>query len=373
VFYRGGTSKGLFFHARDLPADRAAIDRLFLAAIGSPDPYGRQLDGMGGGLSSLSKAVIIGPPTHPGADIDYTFVQLAVDRPLADWSNNCGNLSSAVGPFAVDEGLVPARDGEMLVRIHQTNTGKLIHSRFHVRGGRAVVSGDYRIAGVAGTGACIRLDFLSPGGAITGKLLPTGAPVDRIDMGADGAVDASIVDATSPVVYVDARSLGLDGSESPEAIDAKRDVMARLERIRRIAGAMIGQGATPDAVGPQTPRIAMVAAPRTFRSLDGQTISPEDFDVATRMLSMGNAHRAIPGTGGLNLGVATQIPGSIPNRVARPPNARGEVRVANPSGIVSVGAVVRGGAGGWTAESAVLFRTARSLMRGEVAVPEAVG
>jgi 2-methylaconitate cis-trans-isomerase PrpF len=373
VFYRGGTSKGLFFHARDLPADRAAIDRLFLAAIGSPDPYGRQLDGIGGGLSSLSKAVIIGPPTHPGADIDYTFVQLAVDRPLADWSNNCGNLSSAVGPFAVDEGLVPARDGEMLVRIHQTNTGKLIHSRFHVRGGRAVVSGDYRIAGVAGTGACIRLDFLSPGGAITGKLLPTGAPVDRIDMGADGAVDASIVDATSPVVYVDARSLGLDGSESPEAIDAKRDVMARLERIRRIAGAMIGQGATPDAVGPQTPRIAMVAAPRTFRSLDGQTISPEDFDVATRMLSMGNAHRAIPGTGGLNLGVATQIPGSIPNRVARPPNARGEVRVANPSGIVSVGAVVRGGAGGWTAESAVLFRTARSLMRGEVAVPEAVG
>lgn len=373
VFYRGGTSKGLFFHARDLPADRAAIDRLFLAAIGSPDPYGRQLDGMGGGLSSLSKAVIIGPPTHPGADIDYTFVQLAVDRPLADWSNNCGNLSSAVGPFAVDEGLVPARDGEMLVRIHQTNTGKLIHSRFHVRGGRAVVSGDYRIAGVAGTGACIRLDFLSPGGAVTGKLLPTGAPVDRIDMGADGAVDASIVDATSPVVYVDARSLGLDGSESPEAIDAKRDVMARLERIRRIAGAMIGQGATPDAVGPQTPRIAMVAAPRTFRSLDGQTISPEDFDVATRMLSMGNAHRAIPGTGGLNLGVATQIPGSIPNRVARPPNARGEVRVANPSGIVSVGAVVRGGAGGWTAESAVLFRTARSLMRGEVAVPEAVG
>ncbi len=153
AFYRGGTSKGLFFHARDLPADRAAIDRLFLAAIGSPDPYGRQLDGMGGGLSSLSKAVIIGPPTHPEADIDYTFVQLAGDKPLADWANNCGNLSSAVGPFAVDEGLVPARDGEALVRIHQTNTAKLIHSRFQVRDGRAAVSGDDRIAGVAGPGA----------------------------------------------------------------------------------------------------------------------------------------------------------------------------------------------------------------------------
>lgn len=373
AFYRGGTSKGLFFHARDLPADRAGIDRLLLAAVGSPDPFGRQLDGMGGGLSSLSKAVIIGPPTHPDADVDYTFVQLAVDKALADWSNNCGNLSAAIGPFAVDEGLVAARDGEAIVRIHQTNTRKLIHSRFHVRDGRAVVSGDYRIAGVAGSGACIRLDFLSPGGAVTGKLLPTDAAVDRIDLGADGVIDASIVDATSPVVYVDAMSLGLDGSESPEAIDARKDVMSRLERIRRLAGVMIGQGETPDAVGPQTPRIAMVAVPRPFRSLDGETIPSESFDVATRMLSMGNAHRAIPGTGGLNLGVATQIPGSIPNRVARPPNARGEVRVANPSGIVSVGAVVRSGANGWMAELAVLFRTARLLMRGEVAVPEAVG
>jgi 2-methylaconitate cis-trans-isomerase PrpF len=373
AFYRGGTSKGLFFRARDLPADRAAMDRIFLAAIGSPDPYGRQLDGMGGGISSLSKVVIVGPPTHPEADIDYTFVQLAVDKPVADWSNNCGNLSSAAGPFAVDEGLVPAPDGEVLVRIHQTNTRKIIHSRFPVRDGRAVVAGDYRIAGVAGTGACVRLDFLAPDGAVTGKLLPTGAPVDRIDLGADGTFEASIVDATSPIVYVEATALGLDGSESPDAIDARRDVMDRLERIRRIGGVMIGQGRTPDAVGPQTPRVAMVAPPRAFRSLDGETVPPEEFDVATRMLSMGNAHRAIPGTGGLNLGVATQIPGSIPNRVAKPANARGEVRVANPSGIVSVGAVVRREAGRWTADSAVLFRTARSLMRGEVAVPETAG
>src|SRR5687768_1932741 len=179
---RGGTSKGVFFHARDLPAGRDAQARIFVSVLGSPDPYGRQLDGMGGGISSLSKAVIIGPPTHPDADVDYTFIQLAVDEAVADWTSNCGNLSSAVGHFAVDEGLVTAKDGEALVRIHQTNTKKLIHSRFGVRDGKAAVSGDYRIAGVAGTGARIRLDFLAPDGAVTGKLLPTGNVVDRVDL-----------------------------------------------------------------------------------------------------------------------------------------------------------------------------------------------
>ena len=369
AFYRGGTSKGLFFHARDLPVAREDIDRVLLRAIGSPDPYGRQLDGMGGGLSSLSKAVIIGPSTHPDADIDYTFVQLAVDAPVADWSNNCGNLSSAVGPFAVDEGLVRAGDGEVLVRIHQTNTRKLIHARFDVRGGLACVEGDYAIAGVAGTGARIRLDFLDPGGAVTGRLLPTGAVIDRVDLGAGATFDVSIVDATSPIAYVDAAVFGLDGTETPEAIEARSAVMDALERIRRAAGVLCGLGARPDEIGLQTPRIALVASPRRFRALDGEMVEPDRFDVATRMISMQRAHKAIPGTGGLNLGVATQIPGSIPNRVSRPADASGEVRVANPSGLVSVGAVVRRDGDGWSALSAVLFRTARRLMRGEVAVP----
>jgi 2-methylaconitate cis-trans-isomerase PrpF len=369
AFYRGGTSKGLFFHAHDLPSGRDAIDRVLLRAIGSPDPYGRQLDGMGGGLSSLSKAVIIGPSTHPEADVDYTFVQLAVDAPVADWSNNCGNLSSAVGPFAVDEGLVRADGGEVLVRIHQTNTRKLIHARFDVRDGMARVEGDYAIAGVAGTGARIRLDFLDPGGAVTGRLLPTGAVRDRIDLGAQGVFEVSIVDATSPIAYVDASAFGLDGTQTPDAIEAQPGLMACLERIRRAAGVLCGLGARDDAIGLQTPRIALVAPPRRFCALDGEAIEPERFDIATRMISMQRAHRAIPGTGGLNLGVATQIPGSIPNRVSRPSAASGEVRVANPSGLVSVGAVVRRDGDAWDAESAVLFRTARRLMRGEVAVP----
>ncbi|WP_293856880.1 2-methylaconitate cis-trans isomerase PrpF family protein [uncultured Alsobacter sp.] len=370
VFYRGGTSKGMFFHPHDLPAERSAIDRILLAAIGSPDPYGRQLDGMGGGISSLSKAVIIGPSTHPEADVDYTFVQLAVDEPVADWTNNCGNLSSAVGHFAVDEGLVPATDGEVLVRIHQTNTRKLIHSRFTVKGGKAETRGDFVIAGVAGTGSRVRLDFLDPAGAVTGRLLPSGRPVDTLTIGPGETVEATLIDATSPIVYVEASVVGLDGTESPDAIEATPGVMERLERIRRAGGVAMGLGATPAEIGLQTPRVGIVAAPRDFTSLDGARVSAADFDIATRMLSMGRAHRAIPGTAGLNLGVATQVPGTIPHRVSRPASVAGEVRVANPSGLVSVGAVVREGVAGWTADSAVLFRTARRLMQGAVAVPD---
>lgn len=373
VFYRGGTSKGVFFNAKVLPEDRDTLSRMFVAALGSPDPYGRQLDGMGGGVSSLSKAVIIGPPTHPDADVDYTFIQIAVDQPVADWSNNCGNLSSAVGHFAVDEGLVAAKDGEALVRIHQTNTRKLIHSRFQVKDGKAQTQGDYVIAGVATPGSRIRLDFLDPDGAVTGKLLPSGNVVDTIDLGGDGRFEVSIVDATSLIVYVAATAFGLTGAETPDEIEASPGVMNKLEAIRRRTGVLLGLGATPEAVGLQTPRIAMVAAPVTFKALDGESFAPDQYDVGTRMISMQRAHKAIPGTGGLNLGVATQIAGTIPNRLSRPASAAGEVRVANPSGLVSVGAVVSQKDGMWTADSAVLFRTARRLMQGEVAIPASSG
>lgn len=373
VFYRGGTSKGVFFNAKALPQDRDTLSRMFVAALGSPDPYGRQLDGMGGGVSSLSKAVIIGPPTHPDADVDYTFIQIAVDQPVADWSNNCGNLSSAVGHFAVDEGLVAAKDGEVLVRIHQTNTRKLIHSRFQVKDGKAETQGDYVIAGVATPGSRIRLDFLDPDGAVTGKLLPSGNVVDTIDLGGDGRFEVSIVDATSLIVYVAATAFGLTGAETPDEIEASPGVMDKLEALRRSAGVLLGLGTTPEAVGLQTPRIAMVAAPVTFKALDGKTFAPGQYDIATRMISMQRAHKAIPGTGGLNLGVATQIAGTIPNRLSKPANAAGEVRVANPSGLVSVGAVVHQNEGRWTADSAVLFRTARRLMQGEVAIPASNG
>jgi 2-methylaconitate cis-trans-isomerase PrpF len=367
VFMRGGSSKGVFFHAKDLPADRAKQDAIFLSVLGSPDPYGRQLDGMGGGISSLSKAVIIGPPTHPDADVDYTFAQVAVDRPLVDWSGNCGNLSSAVGPFAVDEGLVRCSDGEALIRIHQVNTKRIIHARFLVRGRRAATEGDFTMAGVAGSGARIRLDFLSPGGGATGALLPTGNTTDLLDHGGR-QYRATLVDAANACVFLDAAELGLAGTESPEAIEAQPATMALLDALRRAAAVRMGLAATPGEAPLAIPKVAVVAAPAAYRALDGSMISAGTHDIAVRMISMERAHRAVPLTGGMALGVACRIGGTLPNLMAAGGGGE-EVRVANPSGVLSVGAEVRRGDAGWQADSAVVFRSARRLMQGAVAVP----
>ncbi len=368
TFIRGGSSKGVFFHAKDLPAERSAIDPILLDVLGSPDPYGRQLNGMGGGISSLSKGVIIGPPTHPDADVDYTFAQVSVDKPVVDWKGNCGNLSSAVGPFAVDEGLVQAADGEALVRIHQVNTKKIIHARFPVQGGKAQVGGDFAIAGVAGTGARIRLDFLSPGGTQTPHLLPTGNPVDTLHV--DGmAVEASLVDAANPAVFIHAHSIGLTGAELPDQIEARADIMVLLDKLRRAAGVAMGLAATPEAVGLASPRIALVAPPMAARTLDGQVMDPAGHDIQIRMLSMERAHRAVPMTGAMGLAVACRIEGSIPQSVATRGPRPEEIRVGHASGMVAVGAEVRLGNNGWHAESAVVFRTQRRLMQGQVAIP----
>jgi 2-methylaconitate cis-trans-isomerase PrpF len=210
VFMRGGTSKAIIFHARDLPEDEGERHRIFLRAIGSPDPGKRQLDGMGGGVSSLSKICVIGPPTRLDADVDYTFIQIPVTTAIPDYSANCGNMSSAIGPFAIEEGLVSAADGQAVVRIHNTNTAKIIESRFEVQDGVPLVEGDFVNPGVAGTGAQIQLDFLDPGGAGTGRLLPTGNVVDRLeDPNLNTPVMASLVDATNAVVFVQAEALGL--------------------------------------------------------------------------------------------------------------------------------------------------------------------
>lgn len=371
IFMRGGSSKGVFFHARDLPAERAARDAIFLSVLGSPDPYGRQLDGMGGGISSLSKSVIIGPPTHPDADVDYLFAQVAVDKPVVDWSSNCGNLSSAVGPFAVDEGLVRVADGEALVRIHQVNTKRIIHARFPVSGGKAVTAGDFTMAGVAGSGARIRLDFLAPGGGATGRLLPTGNAQDTLHH--EGrAYAVSLIDAANACVFLDARDLGLTGTESPDAIEADPARMALFDALRRRAGVMMGLAATPQAVGLVLPKIAVVAPPAAYHALDGAAFAPDTHDIAVRMISMERAHRAVPLTGAMCLGVASRIPGSVPHQLAGPPAYADEARVANPSGILSVGAEVREATNGWHAESAVVYRSARRLMQGQVAVPAAL-
>lgn len=365
-FWRGGTSKGVFFHARDLPTSRADIDPIVLAVLGTPDPYGRQLNGMGGGISSLSKAVIIGPSTHPDADVDYTFIQVAVDRPMTDWSGNCGNLSSVVGPFAVDEGLVKVNDGEATVRFHQTNTKKIIHARFRVENGKAAVAGDMEIPGVAGKAAPVRLDFVNPGGATTGKLLPTGNVLDTIMIEGHGAFAASMVDASHPTVFVRASDFGLTGIESPDAIEADDGLMALLDIVRRRAGVIMGLGDTPESVELMSPRIAIVAAPQAFTAID-KSLFDDRHDIATRMISMEKPHRAVPLASALCLAVACRIEGTLPNLLARKSEPGAPIRVGNPSGVLSFGADVRH-EGGWIADSAGVYRTARCLMKGAVSV-----
>ena len=365
-FWRGGTSKGVFFHARDLPTSRAEIDPIVLAVLGTPDPYGRQLNGMGGGISSLSKAVIIGPSTHPDADVDYTFIQVAVDRPMTDWSGNCGNLSSVVGPYAIDEGLVKVQDGEATVRFHQTNTKKIIHARFRVENGRAVVAGDMDIPGVAGTAAPVRLDFVNPGGATTGKLLPTGNVLDTIMIEGHGAFVASMIDASHPTVFVRASDFGLTGIESPDAIEADDRLMALLDVVRRRAGVIMGLGDTPESVELMSPRIAMVAAPQAFTAID-KSLFDDRHDIATRMISMEKPHRAVPLASALCLAVACRIEGTLPNQLARKSDPGAPIRVGNPSGVLAFGADVRHD-GGWVADSVGVDRTARCLMKGAVSV-----
>ena len=371
VFMRGGTSNAIVFRAQDLPRERARWDAIFLAAIGSPDPNGRQLDGMGGGVSSLSKVCVVGPPSRPDADVDYTFAQVAVADAVVDYSANCGNMSSAMGPFAVDEGLVPASGDTAVVRIHNTNTNKIIVARFPLDDGLAAVDGELALPGVAGPGAPIRLEFLDPGGAVTGKLLPTGAAAETLEALGLGRLTVSLVDAANPCVFVPAEALGASGTEMPDALSADRDLLDKLEAIRRAASVRMGIAATPEQAGrvASVPKVALVSGPRAAKTLSGGSMAAADMDVTVRRLSMGQPHRAVPLTGSLCLAVAARIEGSVVNRAARPTAAPGDdIRIAQPSGLTVVAAEVRD-EGGWVADSAVVYRTARRLMEGAVLVP----
>lgn len=367
-FYRGGSSKGLFFHAKDLPAEIERQDEIFLAAMGSPDPNGRQLDGMGGGVSSLSKAVIIGPSTHPDADIDYTFAQVAVDKAVVDRGANCGNLSSAVGPFAIEEGLISATDGITSVRIHQVNTRKIIHAQVPVRHGKPLVEGELAIAGVSGSGARIRLDFKSPGGSITSGLLPTGNVVDQIVMDNGRKLSISMIDASNPVAFVAAEDLNLQGLRHPDEIETLPGLMATLDDIRRKAAVLMGLANTPETAGLANPKIAIASRPNAFVALDSSAFNKNDYDIGINMLSMERAHKAITLTGAMCAGVASLIEGTIPHAISSSTPNTAEIRVGNPSGIVGVSAKVDQ-VDGWSVDYASVFRTARCLMKGSVAVP----
>jgi 2-methylaconitate cis-trans-isomerase PrpF len=374
VFMRGGTSKAVMFRREDLPQDRAAWDAIFLSALGSPDGEGRQLDGMGGGVSSLSKVCIVGPPTHPDADVDYTFGQVAVRDALVDYSGSCGNMSSAIGPFALEEGMLPGapRDGEVTVRIHDTNAGRIIVSRFQAKDGEALVEGDLVLDGVSGTGAPIRLDFMAPGGGRSGHLLPSGHAVDALEIPGLGRIAATMVDAASPCVFIRAESVGATATETPQQLDVATDLLERLDLIRRHAAVAMGLAKDAEAARakPSLPRIAMLAPGREAVLANGRRVAAEEGDVTIRMISMGQPHRAVTATGALCLGVACRIPGSIAAEIAQVPPDK-PIRIAHASGIVLVDAVVRPDAtqrGGLHCEHATLFRTARRLFEGSVLV-----
>jgi 2-methylaconitate cis-trans-isomerase PrpF len=370
VFMRGGTSKAIVFHARDLPASRVEWEPIFLSVIGSPDPNMRQLNGMGGGVSSLSKVCVIGPPTHPDADVDYTFAQVLIDKARVDYNSNCGNMSSAIGPFAVDEGLVARpRNGQAVVRIHNTNTKKIIVSRFGMDGDEAAVAGDMALDGVAGTGAPIRLEFMEPGGAKTGKLLPTGKAADILQVPRVGRMPVSMIDAANPCVFVPAEAIGATATEPPTEIEGNSQLMAKLEAIRRAAS--VAMGIAPDiekAGNLSVPIVAFVAPPVAMSVLSGRKLAAGDMDIAVRMMSNGQAHRATPLTGALCLAVATRIPGSIPHEMARRlAEGTSQIRIGHASGVIVVDARIGQATGGQPhAEYAAVYRTARRLFDGRV-------
>lgn len=365
-FMRGGSSKGVFFSLSDLPQDRSRWDRLFLSVIGSPDPYARQLNGMGGGVSSLSKVAVISPSERDDADLDFTFGQVDVGRALVDYSSNCGNLSSAVGPFALECGLIRLAEGQRSIRIHNTNTNKILVAYLSVEDGLAAEKGNVSIPGVAGTGAPIRLQFLDPAGAGTGSLLPTGRLVDEIRTDDGCSFSASLMDAGNPCVFIDATSVGRTANEPVAELEGDRPLMDLLDTVRRKAAVKMGLAASEASAPDAVPKIAIVGPPGPANDLAGNKIDPTLADLSVRMLSMKNVHRVLPLTGAMCTSVACCLPGTIPASLCKTPD--GDVRLANPSGILHVGADVTVN-NAPEVQSVTVVRTARLLMKGEVAVP----
>ena len=371
VFMRGGTSNAVVFNVKDLPRDRSRWDAIFLAAIGSPDPYGRQLDGMGGGVSSLSKVCVVGPPTHPDADIDYTFAQVQVKEARVDYGANCGNMSSAMGPFAVDEGLVKASGPDALVRVHNTNTKKIIWSKFPLDDGVAAVDGNLAIPGVAGTGAPVKLEFREPGGATTGRLLPTGNAADTLDVPGYGRFRVSMVDAANACVFARAADLGIRGTELPDEIDANPELLKKLAAIRVAASVAMGIAKTTEEAAKRAaiPFVGFVSSPQDAKTLTGDRVEASGVDLTARMMSNGQPHRALPLTCTLCLAVAARVEGTVVNEVARrASDPEAEIRIGMPSGVLTAAASVRKLEGQWHAEQGAFYRTQRRMFEGHVLV-----
>ena len=371
VYMRGGTSKGVFFLRDDLPADPAARDRLLLRVIGSPDPYGKHIDGMGGATSSTSKVVIINKSQRPDCDVDYLFGALSVSRADIDWSGNCGNLSAAVGPFAISSGLVAApANGWATVRIWQANIGKVIVSHVQMQDGEVLEEGDFELDGVTFPAAEIKLEFLDPAAnegdeGDGGAMFPTGHVRDTLDVPGVGPIEATLINAGLPTIFVAAASLGFKGTELQADINANPELLARAEAVRMAGAQAMGIAATP---GSHTPKIAFVAAPADYTASDGKAVRAADIDLLARIFSMGPLHHAMTGTGAVAIATAVAIPGTLPACAARP-SSNGWVRFGHPSGTLAVGAEAKEVDGQWVVSKAMMSRSARRLMEGWVRVP----
>ncbi|SEB15826.1 2-methylaconitate cis-trans isomerase [Variovorax sp. YR216] len=380
TYMRGGTSKGVFFRLRDLPEDAQrpglARDQFLMRVIGSPDPYGKQIDGMGGATSSTSKTVILSESTRPGHDVDYLFGQVAIDKAFIDWSGNCGNLSAAVGPFAISNGLVdPAkvpRDGLCTVRIWQANIGKTIVAHVPITRGEVQETGDFELDGVTFPAAEIALEFMDPAdeGEDGGTMFPTGNLVDDLEVPGVGTFKATLINAGIPTIFLNARDLGYSGTELQGAINGDKAALARFETIRAWGAVKMGliKDVAEAATRQHTPKVAFVAPPQDYVASSGKAVRAADVDLLVRALSMGQLHHAMMGTAAVAIGTAAAVPGTLVN-LAAGGGERHAVRFGHPSGTLRVGAEARQEGRQWTVTKALMSRSARVLMEGWVRVP----
>lgn len=377
TYMRGGTSKGVFFSLNDLPeaaqVPGPARDALLLRVIGSPDPYGKHTDGMGCATSSTSKTVILSRSESPAHDVDYLFGQVSIDKPFVDWSGNCGNLSAAVGPFAISSGLVDADrvpgDGTAVVRIRQVNIGKTIIAHVPMAGGSPQETGDFELDGVTFPAAEVQLDFIDPADE-GGSLFPTGRPVDRLDVQGIGTLDATLINAGIPTIFLNAADIGYSGTELQKDINEDPAALARFEAIRAQGALKMGliDDVTQAATRQHTPKVAFVAPPAGYVSSSGKAVNATDIDLLVRALSMGLLHHAMMGTAAVAIGTAAAIPGTLVNRAAgggRP----AAVTFGHPSGTLRVGAEAIEQGGEWVVRKVTMSRSARVLMEGWVRVP----
>ena len=380
TYMRGGTSKGIFFKLDDLPAAAqtpgAARDNILLRVLGSPDPYGKQIDGLGNASSSTSKAVILSKSAEPNHDVDYLFGQVSIDKPFVDWSGNCGNLTAAVGAFAISNGLVDAAripsDGLCTVRIWQANIRKTIIAHVQITGGQVQETGDFELDGVTFPAAEVQIEFLDPAddGEEGGAMFPTGNLVDELEVPGIGTFSATLINAGIPTIFLNAADIGYQGTELQEHINNDEQALAKFETIRAYGALKMGLIAdiSEAAARQHTPKVAFVAAPQDYVSSSGKPVAAADVDLLVRALSMGKLHHAMMGTAAVAIGTAAAIPGTLVN-LAAGGGGREAVRFGHPSGTLRVGAQAKLENGEWKVTKAIMSRSARVIMEGFVRVP----